>query len=111
MPVKLTYAIKFVKDMGNAVRFYRDTLGLKLKFESPDWTEFDTGDTILALHIASNVNQAGSVELGLGVADIDAFCAGLKSRGVKITREPETIHGAKLAEFLDCEGAKCSLGE
>jgi hypothetical protein len=27
------------------VRFYRDMLGLPLKFESPGWSEFVTGET------------------------------------------------------------------
>ncbi len=47
---KLGYVIKFVSDMGKAVKFYRDVLGLQLKFESPDWSEFVTGETTLALH-------------------------------------------------------------
>jgi catechol 2,3-dioxygenase-like lactoylglutathione lyase family enzyme len=29
------YVIKFVTDMNKAVKFYRDTLGLQLRFESP----------------------------------------------------------------------------
>ena len=29
------YVIKFVTDMSTAVKFYRDTLGLPLRFESP----------------------------------------------------------------------------
>jgi catechol 2,3-dioxygenase-like lactoylglutathione lyase family enzyme len=39
-----------VSDMERSVRFYRDTLGLKLRFQSPDWSEFDLGPTTLALH-------------------------------------------------------------
>ena len=39
-----------VSDMERSVQFYRDTLGLKLRFQSPDWTEFDLGTTTLALH-------------------------------------------------------------
>ena len=38
--VRLRYVIKFVADMDKAVRFRRDVLGLKLKFESPGWSEF-----------------------------------------------------------------------
>ena len=41
------YVIKFVADINNAVKFYRDTLGLQLKFESPGWSEFVTGETTL----------------------------------------------------------------
>ena len=43
--MRLNYAIKFVSDMDAAVAFYRDTLGLTLSFQSPFWSEFDTGET------------------------------------------------------------------
>lgn len=56
--------IKFVANMEQAVKLYRDVLGLKLKFESPGWSEFLTGETTLALHPASDKNPAGRVELG-----------------------------------------------
>ena len=55
----LRYAIKFVADLGKAVKFYRDVVGLPLKFESPGWSEFVTGETTLALHPASDKNPAG----------------------------------------------------
>ncbi len=45
--MKLGYVIKFVADMNRAVKFYRDVLGLPLKFESPGWSEFVTGETTL----------------------------------------------------------------
>ena len=61
MPPKLAYAILFVSDMDRAVTFYRDTLGLPLKFQSPGWSEFVTGKTTLALHPASAENPAGQV--------------------------------------------------
>jgi catechol 2,3-dioxygenase-like lactoylglutathione lyase family enzyme len=51
------YAIKFVADMDKAVKFYRDVLGLQLKFESRGWSEFVTGETTLALHPASDKIQ------------------------------------------------------
>jgi lactoylglutathione lyase len=44
----LGYVIKFVDDTNRAVKFYRDVLGLPLKFESPGWSEFVTGETTLA---------------------------------------------------------------
>jgi lactoylglutathione lyase len=44
---QLRYAIKFVADMDKAVKFYRDVLGLTLKFESSGWSEFVTGETTL----------------------------------------------------------------
>ncbi|MEQ1863077.1 MAG: hypothetical protein ABL996_00330 [Micropepsaceae bacterium] len=42
MHARLTYVIEFVAEMDAAVRFHRDTLGLKLKFQSPEWSEFAT---------------------------------------------------------------------
>jgi hypothetical protein len=66
------YAIKFVADMDRAVKFHRDVLGLKVKFESPGWSEFATGETTLALHPASDKNPAGKIELGFTVADVEA---------------------------------------
>ena len=59
------YVIKFVADMNRAVKFYRDTLGLQLKFESPGWSEFVTGETTLALHPASEKSPAGKDRIGV----------------------------------------------
>ena len=64
--MRLTYVMKFVADMDKAVGFYRDMLGLELRFQSPEWSEFATGETTLALHLASDRNPAGRVELGFG---------------------------------------------
>jgi catechol 2,3-dioxygenase-like lactoylglutathione lyase family enzyme len=54
MAVKLSYVIEFVADMDRAVKFYRDTMGLPLKFQSPGWSEFATGETTLGLDPASD---------------------------------------------------------
>ena len=47
---QLDYTMIVVSDMQRSVEFYRDKLGIPLKFQSPDWTEFATGTTTLALH-------------------------------------------------------------
>jgi hypothetical protein len=61
MQTQLRYVIKFIADMDKAVKFHRDVLGLPLKFESPGWSEFSTGETTLALHPASRrIQQEGS---------------------------------------------------
>jgi catechol 2,3-dioxygenase-like lactoylglutathione lyase family enzyme len=51
--MKLSYVIKFVADMNRAVKFYRDVLGFQLKFESPGWSEFVTGERTLQRRRAS----------------------------------------------------------
>jgi lactoylglutathione lyase len=85
------YAIKIVANMGKAVKFYRDVLGLQLKFESPGWSEFVTGETTLAIHPASDKNPAGKVELGFTVADVEAFYRDMSAKGVlfSMPRRPQ----------------------
>lgn len=109
MELKLAYAIHFVANMDRAVAFYRDTLGLKLKFASPEWTEFSTGETTLALHPASAENPAGSTHLGFGASDVHAFHDAMAAAGVRFTLPPKPLHGTTLAEFVDSEGARCSV--
>jgi predicted enzyme related to lactoylglutathione lyase len=108
---QLKYAIKFVADMDKAVTFYRDVLGLPVKFVSPGWSEFVTGETTLALHPASEKNPAGKVELGFTVADVEAFYQEMSAKGVVFSMPPKKQDfGGVLAQFVDSEGAHCSVG-
>src|SRR5215471_4898842 len=109
MAPKLSYVIEFVAEMDRAVKFYQDVVGLPLKFASPEWSEFATGETTLALHPASAANPAGTTHLGFNTADIGAVHRDLSVKGVKFTRLPTPEHGITLAEFVDSEGARCSL--
>lgn len=109
--MRLAYVIKFVRDMQGAVKFHRDTLGLKLKFESPEWSEFATGETTLALHSASPENPAGTVRLGYNVDDLQAFYREMTAQGVQFTMPPtRQDFGGTLAEFVDPDGARNSVG-
>ena len=85
---QLRFVIKFVAEMDKAVKFYRDVLGLKIKFESPGWSEFVTGETTLALHPASDKNSAGRVELGFTVPDVEAFHRDMTTKGVLFSMPP-----------------------
>jgi predicted enzyme related to lactoylglutathione lyase len=108
--MKLNYLIKFVGDMDRAVRFYRDVIGLPLKFESPGWSEFSTGETALGLHPASPQNPAGSVELGFSVPDLEKFHKEMTAKGVQFTMPPtKQDFGGTLAQFVDSEGGHCSV--
>jgi uncharacterized glyoxalase superfamily protein PhnB len=108
---KFRYAIKFVADMDKAVKFYHDVLGFEVKFQSPGWSELVTGETTLALHPASDKNPAGKVELGFTVADVEAFYRDMSARGVVFTMPPKKQDfGGVLAQFIDSEGAPCSVG-
>jgi len=109
--MKLNYVIKFVGDMERAVKFYRDVLGFPLKFQSPEWSEFVTGETTLALHLASQKNPAGTVELGFRVSDIQKFYEEMTGKGLQFSMPPtKQDFGGLLAQFVDSEGGHCSVG-
>jgi predicted enzyme related to lactoylglutathione lyase len=110
MAAKLGYVIEFVGDMDRAVSFYRDVIGLTLKFQSPGWSEFSTGDTTLALHPASETNSAGKVEVGFNVPDLPKFYDEMRAKGVKFPMAPKMQDfGGMLAQFEDPEGAHVSV--
>ena len=111
MRAKLNYAIKFVKNMDRAVAFHRETLGLPLKFQSPEWSEFATGDVTLALHLASDRNPPGRVELGYAVNGLEDIYANREKLGLIFSSPPTPLHGVLLANFIDSEGQSCSISE
>jgi catechol 2,3-dioxygenase-like lactoylglutathione lyase family enzyme len=98
---KLTYAIKFVADMDRAVRFHRDTLGLPLKFQSPGWSEFATGDTTLALHPASEKNPARQSGVGFPGRRSPEISSGHARPG------PDFLDAARQAGIRRLSGAIC----
>ena len=109
--MKLTYVMKFVSNMDDAVQFFRDTLGLPLKSQSPGWSEFATGSTVLALHPSSERNPPGTVELGFSVDDLQVFHAVMAAKGVRFSMPPKEQDFGSLAQFLDSEGSTCSVSQ
>ena len=109
MRAAFTHAIKFVADMDKAVAFYRDTFGLKLKFATPFWSEFDTGEVTLALRPASERNPAGAVQLGFTTNALAERYADREAEELVFTAPPAKEHGALLARILDSEGAEVTL--
>ena len=109
MSTALTYVIKFVGNMDAAVQFHLLHLGLKLRFQSPEWTEFDTGQTTLALHKASAEHSAGTCQLGFRVSDIDPFYSERVRQGVEAVAPPTDLHGQRIAKLRDLDGAEFSV--
>jgi lactoylglutathione lyase len=107
--MQLTYAIKYVADMDRAVAFHRDVLGLELKFQSPEWSEFATGETTLALHHSTPDKQAGTVELGFASDDLGTFYARREELGAEFTKPPTEMHGMHIAQLRDPDGADTSI--
>jgi lactoylglutathione lyase len=120
--MRLNYAIVFVSDMKRSVAFYRDVVGLPLKFDSPEWSEFATDGATLALHKSApaeegasqkngDAHTAGSCRPGLGVRDLDAFHARMLEHDVTCTQQPKDLFGAKMAQYLDPDGLAISVSE
>lgn len=102
MPVeKVKYTYLIVDDMNAAVAFYRDGLGLRLKFQDGErWSEFDAGNgTTIALSskAESGLGVAGPVVV-FQVSDAKALAASLEARGAEIlARRNMGDHGSLTA--------------
>jgi lactoylglutathione lyase len=118
---KLNYVIVLVSEMQRSVEFYRDVLGLPLKFESPGWSEFANDGSAIALHPGGPAEPprpdrgrlpAGTCHLGFEVEDLDAFHQKMESRGVRCTEPPRKLDfGGRLAVYADPDGLPISVGE
>ncbi len=115
---KPDYIVIYVSDMERATAFYRDVLGLPLKFSTPGWTEFETGSVKIALH-RSNGGQApahegrppaGVAHLAFVVPDIQQAYEELKARGAHFSMAPELqVTGNTLATLHDPDGLGITL--
>lgn len=128
--MRVSYAIVFVSDMKRSVAFYRDVIGLPLKFDSPEWSEFATEGATFALHRADGSApaeagpsqqtapgdlrvsaHAGTSRPGLTVRDLDAFHTRMIEHHVVCTQQPKDLFGAKMAQYLDPDGLAISVSE
>ena len=118
--MRVNYAIVFVSDMKRAVSFYRDVLGLPLRFETPEWTEFATDGATLALHATDRTGSdegdpqhvpAGRCRPGLSVPNLDEFHKRMIERHVPCIQEPTAIFGVRIAQYLDPDGLGISVAE
>jgi lactoylglutathione lyase len=111
----LHYAIVFVKDMKKSIAFYRDVIGLALKFESAEWSEFVTGQATVALHLAQGAqdspdpSQAGRCQLGFHVVDIETFHRDALRKGITCTLAPKKQDFGTLAVYLDPDGVGITM--
>jgi len=96
-----------VADIDHAVRFYRDTLGMKFLFQAPPGLGFfDVGGVRLMLDGPAATQAGHASVIYYKVADIQAACRTLKERGVAIEAEPHMIakmpdHDLWMAFFRD----------
>lgn len=101
----------FVSDMNRAVRFYNETLGLKIAYRAGDhFCMIDAGQGFqIGLHPPATNAAApgtnGAVQIGLNVTKpIEEATAALESRGVKFHGPIVDDKAVKLAFFNDPDG-------
>jgi catechol 2,3-dioxygenase-like lactoylglutathione lyase family enzyme len=117
--MRVNYAIVFVSDMRRSVSFYRDTIGMPIRFESPEWTEFATEGATLALHLAESSTpisadaepRAGSCRPGLHVPSLAEFHGRMMEHNVRCLQEPQDLFGSRVAQYADPDGLMISVGE
>ena len=118
--MRVNYAIVFVSDMKRSVSFYRDVVGLPLKFESPGWTEFLTDGATLALHASETERggqddprtvPAGRCRPGLRVPNLDEFHQRMVRNSVPCIQAPTEVFGSRVAQYVDPDGLGISVGE
>ena len=104
-----------VSDLERAVKFYVETLGLKLQYEAPgQWAQVEAPGLTIGLHPAGEdtpqPGKSDSLSIGFEVEDIAAAAETLEARGIvfaPIVDEKAT----KLAFFNDPDGNPLYLAE
>jgi catechol 2,3-dioxygenase-like lactoylglutathione lyase family enzyme len=106
----------YVSEMERSTAFYRDTLGLPLKFTSPGWTEFSNGGTTLALH-RHMAGEHGAAQPGAGQAtlvfvvdDLQSAYDTLQAEGATFAMAPQKQpSGLTFAVLQDPDGFGITL--
>jgi len=103
---KFELVMVIVSDMDRSVAFYRDVLGLKLRFQSPHWSQFDVGGVGLGLHPPGeyvHVKPDGGISFGFSTPDIEKTLSDLTAKGAKVVRREQNDH-VNLAVIADPDG-------
>ncbi len=107
----------FVEDLAAAKQFYRQAFGLPVVFEDANSCVFQIGATLINVLKISQAaeliepakvaaREAGSrLMFTIHVDDVDAMCAELTARGVKLLNGPvDRPWGVRTASFADPAG-------
>lgn len=116
------YVILYVSDLGRSIAFYRDAVGLELKFSEHGYAEFITEGTKFALFERSQLGEllgreaeAGGgpqAEVAFLVEDADAEAERLRGAGVRILTGPiDRPWGHRTVHLLDPDGFVVELAQ
>ncbi|HVN87339.1 MAG TPA: lactoylglutathione lyase [Candidatus Binatia bacterium] len=123
--MRLLHTMIRVNDLDESLRFYCDTLGMRLlrKQDYPGgrftlaFVGYDTEDKTAVIELTYNWDTHqydvgnGFGHLALGVGDIYRVCDELRAKGAKLVREPGPMkHGSSEIAFIeDPNGYKIEL--
>ena len=111
---KIGAVVLLVANMKRSINFYKNILGLPIKRQSRDWTEFFNNGTVLALHPAKKKDKlkSGSTMLiGFMVNDLDYSVKQLTKKKVKFFKQLKKEPFGKHTIILDPDGHLISIAE
>ena len=114
---ELMEVILYVENMNTQVQFYRDRLGLKVRwptgqvdYQEESWVELDTGACTLALHGGGRRRmEEDAPKIVFRVENIETVRQTLLERGVQLGQVRQAAPGVLVCDGLDPEGNKFSI--
>jgi lactoylglutathione lyase len=105
----------FVHDIGRAIEFYRDALGLAVTKQGSFGAEFLEGETHVSVHPAVHPQAKSLVGRHTGITlfvpDLLHYCGELHERGVRFATEPTQQSWGIMAMVADPDGNVLALWE
>lgn len=101
-----------VEEMDRAVGFYRDTLGLEVIGQQPEWSEVDANGLRIGLNArekTSSRSQGGAVISFQPEGDIEDEVKRLEGAGVEFVGGISDHEWGRIAAFKDSEGNDLQL--
>lgn len=115
---QLAEVILYVQDMSSAIHFYRDVLGLPVRFPQGQddltgkmWVEFETGACVLALHAGAHEKPAQQHEIVFKVTHVAEARDKIEQAGITMSEIRRLEDGAPIASGLDPAGHRFSIRE
>lgn len=118
MAIKFDSIVLIVSDLQRSIEFYRDKLGMPVRYKSKGFVVLDAGVVplqLFALDEAVKIHGAEAVRAGqeaghrlaltVRVEDVDATYRELKEKGVNFIKAPTDMPwGHRNADFVDPDG-------
>jgi catechol 2,3-dioxygenase-like lactoylglutathione lyase family enzyme len=114
---KIAFIHYSTQNLEQALKFYRDILGLKLLVQTEEWVEFEVGGQRLALRLvdpwtaSAEPPSTNSAMIWLEACPIEKTIEILKSKKVIFINDLEVFSYGKTAIFKDPDGNPIGLYE